>query len=288
MKNPKLRPSTSVELFNIFSTLKMSITGCSNCPFYTSQSSFLDGTSYSCNLIKYLDDISISIDTNQEFRESDLTNLGTSGLYWDIPPDEDDPEDTLEEGTYEKDKLIGYYHKKCPLKQLNQIQIVSRLTTTDEQVESYINMENFFNQFDSNNDKLNIISGDFNHYEISMLNQVVQLHRKKLPYDKPIIIFPEQYFLSVNDLIKFVKSTKEIFSKGGILITNNPEVIQGVNTIFEYWNDFENFLGIYIWSSDKQLINHGTASKNNFIYLTEFLHSCTFGENPHIPGSITC
>lgn len=298
MNEVKLKPSTSIELNDVSSNLKINIVGCSNCPFNITKSSWLDDDTHECKLIEVIKNLSSSIDTNDKFNDFKTQYKEVpKWLNWDIQPDRDDPEDKLEIGTLEEDLLLGYYHKQCPLKQFNQVQIVSRLTTTNKQVESYINLEKFFNKFDSNNSKFNIISGDFTHYEIAMLNQTVQLHRKKLPYDKPIIIMPEHYFLSVNDVIKFIKSVKETFSNGGILVTNHPEVISGCDLVFKHLDGTfpyltkkcrSNILKFYTWTSKKELVNNGSNPDKNFIYLTELLHTMNWGFDLSVPDSIEC
>ncbi len=132
-----------------------------------------------------------------------------------------------------------------------------------------------------------VISGDFNKKEINefIINACKNTNRNS----SVLVIFPEHDCYSITDILSFLKKFyKELIHNGCLIITNNPEIIQGITLISEKLKIDVNY---YQYTSTEELNNVSSEINKIFIYLTELLHKEAWGEvfvNELLLSIITC
>lgn len=132
-----------------------------------------------------------------------------------------------------------------------------------------------------------VISGDFNKKEINefVINACKNTNRKS----SILVIFPEHDCYSMNDILSFLKKFyEELLYEGCLIITNSPEIIQGITLISEKIKINVNY---YQYTSTGELNDVSSEINKIFIYLTELLHKEAWGDvfvDDLLSSTITC
>ena len=132
-----------------------------------------------------------------------------------------------------------------------------------------------------------VISGAFNKKEINEF--VINACKNTNTESSRLVIFPEHDCYSMNDILSFLKKNHyELIYEGCLIITNNPEIIQGITLISE---KLKIDVSYYQYISEGELNNVSSEINKIFIYLTELLHKEVWGEvfmDELLSSTITC